>query len=386
MISLLIKLFIKDDMTPEKVRRAYGFICGGAGVFFNFVLFFAKIITGGMVGSVSIIADAFNNLSDAFSSAATLFSFVFAARSADREHPFGHGRVEYITGIFVSVLIITVGTELFMSAFKKIITPGKLLFNKYTVVILLLSALVKLYMAYYNGKCAKKINSPMLNAVKLDSISDCFITLAILSSTIFTHFTEIYIDGYVGVLMSLFIIRMGIKSVMATASPLLGTAPSKSFVEEIEKIVRSNPETIGFHDLVVHNYGPDKIFVSLHMEVDGSRDMLYLHDAADLTEREISEKLGCEVTIHMDPLDVKNPALTEIYGHIKKTAEKINPSISIHDLRMVTLPTHTNIIFDVMLPPEMFKESAQIEAVLSDACREVDESYFAIIKTETSYC
>ena len=386
MISLLIKKFIKEDMCAKDARRAYGLICGSAGIFFNFLLFLAKLLTGGISGSISIIADAFNNLSDAFSSAATLFSFALSSRSADREHPFGHGRVEYITGIFVSFAIILVGIELFRSSVKKIINPGEILFNRYIVIVLLSSIAVKLYMAYYNGSCGKKINSPMLHAVKLDSVSDCVATLAVLLSSSFTYFTNIYIDGYVGAAMSLFIIRMGIKSVMDTSSPLLGTAPSKSFVEEIEKIVRSNPETIGFHDLVVHNYGPDKVFVSLHMEVDGSRDMLFLHDAVDLTEREISEKLGCEAIIHLDPLDVNNPVLKQIYKHVSTEALKINSSINIHDMRMVTLPTHTNIIFEAVLPPEIFSQRAEIEEALANACHQVDESYFAIIKTETSYC
>ena len=386
MISLLIKKFIKEDMCTKDIRRTYGIVCGSAGIFFNFLLFLAKLTAGSVSGSISIIADAFNNLSDAFSSAATLFSFTFSSRSADREHPFGHGRAEYITGIFVSFAIIFVGIELLRSSVKKIITPGELLFNRYIVIVLLSSIIVKLYMAYYNGSCGKKIGSPMLHAVKLDSFSDCIATFAVLLSSVFTHFTNIYIDGYVGAAMSLFIIRMGIKSVTDTANPLLGTAPSKSFVEKIEKIVRANPETIGFHDLVVHNYGPDKVFVSLHMEVDGSRDMLFLHDAVDLTEREISEKLGCEAIIHLDPLDVNNPTLKLLYDHISSEARKINSAITIHDMRMVTLPTHTNIMFDAVLPPEIFNRRFEIEEALFKACHQVDESYFAIIKTETSYC
>lgn len=386
MISLLIKKFIKEDMNSKEVRRAYGLICGCAGIILNFLLFVAKLIVGGISGSISIIADGFNNLSDAFSSAATLFSFALSSRSADREHPFGHGRVEYITGIFVSFAIIFVGIELLKSSVKKIINPSEIFFNRYIVIVLLCSIIIKLYMAYYNGSCGKKISSPMLLAVKADSFSDCIATLAVLLSSVFTYFTSIYIDGYVGTAMSLFILRMGIKSVIDTANPLLGTAPSKSFVEEIEKIVRANPETIGFHDLVVHNYGPDKVFVSLHMEVDGSRDMLFLHDAVDLTEREISEKLGCEAIIHLDPLDVNNPVLKEIYNHICREAEKINPAINIHDMRMVTLPTHTNIIFEAVLPPEIFSHHAEIEETLANACHQIDESYFAIIKTETSYC
>jgi len=385
-VSLLAKKFIKENMPPEKIRRTYGLICGAAGIFFNFLLFSAKLLAGYASGSIAIIADAFNNLSDAATSAGTLFSFVLSSRMADREHPFGHGRVEYITGIFVSVAIILVGIELFKSSFKKILTPSDVFLNKYIVIVLVLSILVKLYMAYYNGRYAKRINSPTLNAVKTDSLSDCATTLVVLLSSVFAHFTGIRIDGFVGVIMALFITRMGIKSVLDTASPLLGTPPPQSFVDEIERIVSSNPETIGFHDLVVHNYGPDKIFVSLHMEVDGSRDMLYLHDAADLVEREISEKLGCEVIIHMDPLDVKNPVLKEVFNRVCDAAHKINPSISIHDMRMVTLPTHTNIIFEAMLPPEIYSRSDEIEELLSNTCREVDESFFAIIRTETSYC
>ncbi len=386
MVSFLIRRFTFSDMNEAQKRSVYGYVCGGVGIFFNLLLFTAKLLTGIFTSSISIMADAFNNLTDALSSVISLFGFILSSRKADREHPFGHGRIEYIAGALISVAIIFVGFELLKSSVSKIFNPAEFVFNRYVVFVLLFSALVKLYMAFYNSSCSKKIHSASLRAVAADSISDSISTLAILLSSVFMYFTNIYIDGYVGAIVSALIIRTGIMAVIETSAPLLGSVPKQEFVREVERIVRSNPETIGIHDLVVHDYGPSKIFVSLHMEVDGSKELFALHDAVDLVERQIRSHLGCEAVIHMDPIDIHNPILKEVYIVLSKECEKLSPAANIHDLRIVPGPTHTNIIFDLLLPPELFSKKDAICTNLEKSVQNINENYYAVITPEISYC
>lgn len=385
MITLLLRRFLPENADIKTSRRIYGFICGGMGVAFNLLLFAAKLFIGFISSSIAITADAFNNLTDAGSSLISLFGFILSGQKADKKHPFGHGRIEYIAGTFISAAIILVGFELLRSSAKKIISPGNFVFNRYVAVVLIISIIVKLYMAYYNRKCGKKIQSSSLLAVSSDSLSDSISTFAILLSSVFMYFTDIHIDGYVGAVVSLIIIKTGISSVIDTSSPLLGGAPDPEFVKRVEEIVRENPETVGIHDLVVHDYGPDKVFVSLHMEVDGRGEMFALHDAVDLTERRISEELGCEAVIHMDPIDVANPILKEIYDALSKECLSISKEANIHDLRIVPGPTHTNIIFDLILPPEHFGRKDEICCILRECVHNINENYYAVITAETSY-
>jgi cation diffusion facilitator family transporter len=386
MVSFLLRHFLRHDTDVKTSRNIYGYVCGGVGIALNLLLFAAKLFIGMISSSIAITADAFNNLTDAGSSVISLFGFILSGQKADSEHPFGHGRIEYIAGTFISAAIILVGGELLRSSVNKILHPGEFVFNKYVAIVLLLSILVKLYMAYYNNACAKKIHSSSLRAVASDSISDSISTLAILLSAIFMYFTDIHIDGYVGAAVSLLIIKTGITSVMDTSSPLLGGAPDPEFVKKVETIVRENPETLGIHDLVVHDYGPNKIFVSLHMEVDGSREMFSLHDAVDLVERRIAEELGCEAVIHMDPIDVNNPIIKELYEVLTEECKKISSKANIHDLRIVPGPTHTNIIFDLILPPEDFSGKEEACHILQQCISDINENYFAVITAETSYC
>lgn len=386
MVSFLLKKFIKEDYDAKKVRSIYGYICGIMGIILNLVLFAVKFAIGTISASISITADAFNNLTDAGSSVISLFGFILSGQKADSEHPFGHGRIEYLAGIFISSAIILVGFELLGSSIDKILHPTDFVFNKYVVIILLFSIAVKLYMAIYNNNCGKKIHSSALCAVAKDSISDVIMTSVILASSVFMYFTDIYIDGYVGVLLSLLIIRAGVLAVMETASPLLGGAPDGEFVKRVEEIVRENPVTVGIHDLVVHDYGPSKVFVSLHMEVDGRGEMFSLHDAVDLTERRITEELGCEAVIHMDPIDLENPLVRELHELLTAECMKVSEKCNVHDLRIVPGPTHTNIIFDLILPPELFPKNDEVCERLCAVIKEMDENYFAVIKPETSYC
>lgn len=385
MISFLIRRFLPENADKKAVRTIYGYVCGGAGIFLNLLLFGLKLFIGIISSSIAITADAFNNLTDAGSSVISLFGFILSGQKADKEHPFGHGRIEYIAGIFISVVIIYVGIELLRSSIGKIINPDEFVFNKYVVIVLILSILVKLYMAYYNHHCGKKIQSSALLAVATDSVSDSVATGAILLSSVFMYFTGIQIDGYVGALVSLLIIKAGISAVIETSSPLLGGTPDREFVKRVEELVRENPETVGIHDLVVHDYGPNKLFVSLHMEVDGSKEIFVLHDAADLVEKRISEELGCEAVIHMDPIDVNNPILKEIYAVLQKRLAIVCPEGNVHDLRIVPGPTHTNVIFDLLIPAERYFAKEKISAELEKCIGEFDENYYAVITTEMSY-
>ncbi len=385
MISLLIRRFLPGNADTKITRKIYGYVCGGVGIVLNLFLFAVKLLIGFITSSIAITADAFNNLTDAGSSVISLFGFILSGQKADKEHPFGHGRIEYIAGIFISIAIIFVGIELLRSSVEKILHPGEFVFNKYVVIVLVISILVKLYMAYYNRNCGKKIQSSSLIAVSADSISDSIATLAILLSSVFMYFTDIYIDGYVGFVVSLLIIKTGIISVMETSSPLLGGVPDPEFVKKVEEIVRRNPETVGIHDLVVHDYGPNKVFVSLHMEVDGSKEIFVLHDAADLVEKQISEELGCEAVIHMDPIDVNNPILKEIYDALEKRLSIVCPEGNVHDLRIVPGPTHTNVIFDLIVPAERFFAKDKISGELEKCVCELNENYYAVVTTETSY-
>lgn len=385
MVTFLVKLFLKKNNSPAKLRTVYGCVCGVAGIILNIVLFVLKLITGFISSSVSITADAFNNLGDTGSSVMSLFGFILSGQKADKEHPFGHGRIEYVAGTVISVVIIFVGIELMKSSVSRIINPGEFVFNGYVCAILIVSVLIKLYMAYYNNSAAKKTGSASMRAVALDSISDAISTFAILLCSLFMYFTDIYIDGWVGAIVSLLIIRTGIKSVIETATPLLGKAPDPDFVKKVEEIVRRSPETVGIHDLVVHDYGPNKRFVSLHMEVDGSKEIFSLHDAADLVEREISSELCCEAIIHMDPIDVGNPIIAELYSALSKKCSEMCENANIHDLRIVPGPTHTNVIFDLILPAEEFGKKDEITDELAACVKGIDENYYAVITAETSY-
>lgn len=385
MVSMLLRHFLPENADTKTLRSVYGYVCGGVGIVLNLFLFVIKLIIGFASSSIAITADAFNNLTDAGSSLISLFGFILSRQEADRKHPFGHGRIEYIAGTLISVAIILVGGELLRSSINKIINPAEFVFSGYTVTVLLLSILVKLYMAYYNRSCGEKIQSASLRAVAADSISDSIATLAILVSSVLMHFTKIHIDGYVGAAVSFLIIKTGIGSVIETSSPLLGGTPDPEFVKKVEAIVRENPETIGIHDLVVHDYGPNKIFVTLHMEVDGSGNMFSLHDAVDLVERRISKELGCEAVIHMDPIDVDNPILKELYKSLSEKCKEVSKSANIHDLRIVPGPTHTNVIFDLILPPEDFCKKDEVCAILQKRVQDMDENYFAVITAEISY-
>ncbi|MBR5217632.1 MAG: cation transporter, partial [Oscillospiraceae bacterium] len=348
MISLLAKWFIRDreNMGDAKVRRAYGQLCGIVGIALNVLLFAGKFFAGTLSGSIAITADAFNNLSDAGSSVVTLLGFRLAGRKPDPEHPFGHGRMEYISGLVVSALILLMGVELAKSSFDKILHPAPVEFSLVAIGILVCSILVKLYMALYNRSIGKKINSAAMVATGIDSLSDTVSTAAVLVAMLVGKWSGLMIDGWVGMVVALFILYSACRAAMETLNPLLGQAPDEEFVERIGELVMSHDEICGIHDLVVHDYGPGRVMISLPAEVPASGDILQLHDLIDGIEMELREQLDCEAVIHMDPIVTDDALTTELRMKVSALVQEVDPRATIHDFRMVIGPTHTNLIFD----------------------------------------
>ena len=388
MISLLVKLFYGEmDMSDEKaVRRAYGTTCSGAGIGFNVLLFAGKLIAGMLSGSVAIVSDAFNNLSDAGSSIISLVGFKLSNKKSDPQHPFGHGRLEYISGLCVSFLIILMGVELGKASIEKIIEPAQVKFSLLTAAILAASILVKLYMALYNSRVGKRLNAVTMKAMAKDSLSDAVATSVVLMSMIVAKLADIAIDGYCGVVVAAFILFTGITAARDTISPLLGQKPDSEFIEEVMRIVNAHKEIIGTHDLVVHDYGPGRLMITLHAEVDASMDILVAHDAVDNIENELREKLGCSAVVHMDPIvtdDVETNATRE---EIKRVVSNIDSRMTIHDFRMVPGPTHTNVIFDVAVPFDTDMDDDELRKILGARIRDVDSKLNAVIEIDKCYC
>ncbi len=388
MISLLVKLLYGEmDMSDEKaVRRAYGTACSGAGIGFNVLLFAGKLIAGMLSGSVAIVSDAFNNLSDAGSSIISLVGFKLSNKKSDPQHPFGHGRLEYISGLCVSFLIILMGVELGKASIEKIIEPAQVKFSLLTAAILAASILVKLYMALYNSRIGKRLNAVTMKAMAKDSLSDAVATSVVLMSMIVAKLADIAIDGYCGVVVAAFILFTGITAACDTISPLLGQKPDSEFIEEVMRIVNAHKEIIGTHDLVVHDYGPGRLMITLHAEVDADMDILVAHDAVDNIENELREKLGCSAVVHMDPIvtdDVETNATRE---EIKRVVSNIDSRMTIHDFRMVPGPTHTNVIFDVAVPFDTDMDDDELRKILGARIRDVDSKLNAVIEIDKCYC
>lgn len=386
MISFLARIFIKNssDCADSKVRFQYGTLCSVVGIVLNIFLFAFKFFAGIISGSVAVTADAFNNLSDAGSSVITLFGFKISEKKPDSSHPFGHGRSEYIAGLIVSFLIILMGFELAKSSVEKIITPQNIDFSVIATVILAVSIAVKLYMAFYNRRIGKKINSPALFATSTDSISDAIATSFVLAAMLFCKFTNINIDPYCGALVSLFIIIAGIRSASETISPLLGKSADPQTVAEVEKIVMSYPEALGIHDLIAHDYGSGRQIISLHVEVDATKNIIELHDAIDNMERRINDELSCLATIHMDPIELDNPELVKVKDMIRDYLSVNHPGVTTHDFRMVRGNTHTNVIFDAVIPFDE-KNPSEIIEHLKRRVNEYNSSYFAVINVDSKY-
>ena len=386
MISLLARLFLKPEgRDPAALRRGYGVLCGAVGIGLNVLLFLGKFLAGTLSGSIAITADAFNNLSDAGSSFVTLVGFHLAGQKPDVHHPFGHGRAEYLSGLAVSMLILLMGFELAQSSLDKILHPAAVDFSPLVIAILCASIGVKLYMAAYNRRLGKRLNAPAMLATAADSLSDSVATTAVLLATLVAYFTDLMIDGWVGMLVAVFILWSGFQSAKETLDPLLGTPPSHELVQQIHDLVMAHPGIIGIHDLIVHDYGPGRVMISLHAEVPSSENVLDLHDEIDNIEKELREQLGCEAVIHMDPIVTDDGVTAETRRRVEALVKCIDDDISIHDFRMVSGATHTNLIFDAVVPFGFRLTDDQVAEKIKNAVRALDGTYYAVVQVERSY-
>lgn len=385
MITLLSRLFIKDSQNYEnsEVRGKYGFLCSVTGIVLNLLLFAAKMLAGFLANSVSVLADAFNNLSDAGSSLVTLFGFKAASKKADSDHPFGHGRYEYIAGLVVSVLIVVMGVEFIKSSVTKIASGvDDTRFTLVTAGILALSILVKVYIFVFNKGVGKKISSPALLATGTDALSDCIATFAIIVSALISHFSDFAADGWCGLIVSFMIIAAGLNAARETINPLLGQPPSKEFVEKVEEILMAHDEIVGIHDLVVHDYAPGHIMISVHAEISDKSDIVEAHELIDNVEREISEKLCCEAVIHMDPISTDDERVNLVKQKVCEVLLGIHEDVTIHDFRMVDGNTLTNLIFDIVVPFDVKMDADQIKAETDRLVKTIDKKYNAVVDVD----
>lgn len=387
MISWLAKHFIKnseDEKNPE-VRRMYGTLCSLMGIGLNVCLFLGKYLAGALSGSIAVMADAFNNLSDAGSSLSTLIGFKFAGMKPDKEHPFGHGRIEYLSGLAVAAAILFMGFELAKSSVEKILHPTPVETNLLSIGILVVSVAVKLYMSSYNKKIGTKIDSAAMKATAADSLSDAVATSVALLAILVQKFAGFNVDGWCGILVAGFILFAGYNAAKDTLSPLLGQPPEPELIEEIQRITLSHPEIVGIHDLVVHDYGPGRQMISLHGEVPGNGNIFALHDVIDQAEKELKEQLGCDAVIHMDPIEMDNDAIAQVREEVEKLVTEIHGEITIHDFRMVTGPTHTNLIFDAVVPYQVKMSDPEVTAAIQKKISERWDNYFAVVSIDHSY-
>lgn len=384
MITILSNIFIKGKEDSAK-RKAYGTLCSIVGILLNVCLFAGKYFAGVISGSVAITADAFNNLSDAGSSFITLVGFLFAGKKPDPDHPFGHGRFEYISGFVVSIAILLMGLELLKSSVGKIVHPQPVDTSILAMGILVVSILVKMYMAFYNHSIGEKIDSAAMKATATDSLSDTIATTVVLIAMLVMRFAGINIDGICGVFVALFILYAGYSAAKDTLDPLLGLAPDKEFVKQIEDIVLAHEEVKGIHDMMVHDYGPGRRLVSLHAEVPGDHDIFEIHDVIDRIERELNEKLSCEAVIHMDPIETNNEEVAKMKRIMEEKVKAIHAEMTIHDFRMVSGPTHTNLIFDAVMPYGMKMTKAEVRQKIEDIVENMEGNYFAVVQIDQSY-
>ena len=383
----LVRLFIKDcdNVTDPAVREKYGILSGAVGIVLNLLLSAGKLFAGLMTGSISITADAFNNLSDAGSSVVTLVGFKLAGQKADDGHPFGHGRMEYLAGLLVSLMILLVGVELGRSSIGKILHPEAVDFSLVSTGILAASILVKLWMGQFNRGLGRKIGSAAMAATAADSLSDAVATAAVLAGTLVNRFAHVNIDGWVGLAVAVFILRSGWGAAKDTINPLLGESPDPELVKQLRELVLSHPQVVGMHDLIIHDYGPGRRLCSFHAEVPQDADILDAHDAIDHIEREIKEKFGIETTVHMDPIATADEKVNQLRRQVADLARVVEPEMTIHDFRVVRGPTHTNVIFDAVVPHKCRLTDEEVLQRLRRAVSALDPAYQAVIQIDRAY-
>ena len=387
MTNFLIKHFIPNasDVKSPAVRQRYGVVSGVVGILCNALLCTAKIAAGLLTGAVSIVADGINNLSDGGSCVVSLLGFKMAGKPADDKHPFGHGRIEYVAGLIVSFIIVLMGVELAKTSLDKIFHPEEISFSWITPAVLGISILEKLWMCFFNRKMVDKIDSAVLRATAMDSLSDVAATSAVLAGFVIGYWARVNLDGYLGVLVALFILYTGVSTAKGTLDLLLGEAPDPEFVKQIQQEVLSYPEIIGVHDLIVHNYGPGHSVVSLHAEVPCDVDILKIHDTIDNAERDLKKKFDCEVVIHMDPIITDDKETNEIHQKLSSIVRLLDSRVTIHDFRMVKGPTHTNLIFDIVVPHQFRLTDDQVVESLRQAVKALDARYEIVVNVDKAY-
>ncbi len=389
MTELLSRLFVKNhqDAQNPTVRTAYGTMVSITGIIINLLLFTAKFVVGSLFGAISIVGDAVNNLSDAGTQIISLISFRIAAKPADREHPFGHARIEYVTSMIVSFLVMLVGFELFKSSVSQIFSPERPDSSPIAIIVLIGSMLCKLWLGLFNRTIGKRIDSSVMRATAADSLSDVFATGAVLVATVLPMIFPTISwnpDAYMGVIVAILIIVAGFRILNESKNAILGEAPSEEIVKQIVDTVDRYEGALGIHDMVVHNYGPGRIIASLHIEVDGSVNVFETHDMIDTIEKELRDVCGIEATIHMDPIVTDDERVNQLREQTAEAVQKIHPSMQIHDFRFVAGATHTNLIFDVVAPFEIKLSEAEIKAAVAEKVREIDPTYCVVINVDRS--
>lgn len=387
MTGLLIRLFIKEheNTSDPKVREAYGKMSGAVGIASNLLLSAIKVIIGILFNSIAVIADGINNITDAGSSVITLIGFKLAGLPEDKDHPYGHARYEYITGMIVSFIIILLGIQLLKESITKIMHPDPVSFSPLTAAVLVTAILIKLWQMMFYNRIGKIINSATILAVSKDSRNDILSTSVVLIGLVAGAVTGIQLDGILGALVAGFIIFSGIQLIRETVSPLLGEAPDPELVKEIEKLIMSYDGVLGIHDLVVHEYGPGKVFASVHVEVDSKTDVMVSHDLIDRIEREVNRQLGIHFVIHMDPIVVDDPLIEGYREDVKNIIGSIDPVLKFHDFRCVPGPTHTNLIFDVVVPIKYDMTEEELTGRIDKAVKEIDENLYTVITIDKDY-
>ncbi len=387
MTGLLIKLFVKnsEDIANDRVRGRYGILSGAVGICTNLLLFAGKLIAGTLTNSISIVADAVNNLSDASSSVITLVGFKLAGKPADKEHPFGHARFEYLSGLAVAIIILLIGFELGKTSIDKIFHPGDVVFSILSVVVLAVSMLLKLWQGVFYRTIGRRISSTALIASATDSLSDVISTGAVLVSALIARFTGLQLDAYMGLAVAAFILYSGGKLILETVNPILGEAPDCELVSAVERQILAYPGVLGIHDLLVHSYGPGKTFASVHVEVSAHEDILVSHDLIDNIERDVSKQFNLQLVIHLDPIVVDDPKINELRAFVRKVVTDIDQSLSMHDFRAVQGPTHTNLIFDVVVPSGYNKQEEELVSEIAAQIKARDERLYAVVTIDSSY-
>ena len=388
MTELLVKTFVKDYQNTEeaKVRTAYGVLASLVGIVCNLLLFGGKLAVGLVLHSVSVMADAFNNLSDAASSVIGFIGVKMAEKPADEEHPFGHGRIEYIAALIVSFLVIEVGFTFFKNAIAKIRTPEELSFNLISMGILLASVAVKLWLSFFNKKLGKRINSTVMQATATDALGDVVTTLATMGSILFFYFTKINIDGYVGLAVSLLVMWAGVGIAKDTLEPLIGQSVDPKLYREISEFVESYDGILGSHDLIVHNYGPTKSLASIHAEVPNNVDIETSHEIIDRIERDAAKKLGIFLVIHMDPVETADAQVAEVKAEVQEVLHQMDERLSLHDFRMVDGEKWINLIFDVVVPFSYGEnDRPKLREAIEEEVRSLDERYHCVITFDSGF-